>query len=312
MKIDGNMETGRVIKSTGSWYVVELPGERRVECRIRGKFRLEGMRTTNPVAVGDLVQVEEKEREYVIREIMPRKNYIIRKSTNLSKEAHILAANVDQALLVATVNHPVTSTVFIDRFLAGAEAYRIPVVLVFNKTDLYEEEDRALLAEWKGIYEQVGYVCLAVSAETGEGMEEVKALLAGKVTAVAGLSGVGKSSLLNRVEPGLGLKTAVISDAHDSGKHTTTFAEMFPLSGGGYVVDTPGVRSFGMVDMEKEEISHFFPEIFACAEGCRFYNCTHTHEPGCAVRGAVEAGEISASRYASYLSMLEGDGGKYR
>ena len=175
-----------------------------------------------------------------------------------------------------------------------------------------DEEDRALLAEWKGIYEQVGYVCLAVSAETGEGVEEVKALLAGKVTAVAGLSGVGKSSLLNRVEPGLGLKTAVISDAHDSGKHTTTFAEMFPLSGGGYVVDTPGVRSFGMVDMEKEEISHFFPEIFACAEGCRFYNCTHTHEPGCAVRAAVEAGEISASRYASYLSMLEGDGGKYR
>ena len=166
--------------------------------------------------------------------------------------------------------------------------------------------------QWKGIYEQVGYVCLAVSAETGEGVEEVKALLAGKVTAVAGLSGVGKSSLLNRVEPGLGLKTAVISDAHDSGKHTTTFAEMFPLSGGGYVVDTPGVRSFGMVDMEKEEISHFFPEIFACAEGCRFYNCTHTHEPGCAVRAAVEAGEISASRYASYLSMLEGDGGKYR
>ena len=212
MKIDGNMETGRVIKSTGSWYVVELPGERRVECRIRGKFRLGGIRTTNPVAVGDLVQVEEKEREYVIREIMPRKNYIIRKSTNLSKEAHILAANVDQALLVVTVNHPVTSTVFIDRFLAGAEAYRIPVVLVFNKTDLYEEEDRALLAEWKGIYEQVGYVCLAVSAETGEGVEEVKALLAGKVTAVAGLSGVGKSSLLNRVEPGLGLKTAVISD----------------------------------------------------------------------------------------------------
>ena len=285
------MEYGRVIKSTGSWYTVELEGGARVECRIRGKFRREGIRTTNPVAVGDAVQVAEKDGEYVITEIGERKNYIIRRATNLSKEAHILAANVDQALLIATINHPATSTVFIDRFLAGAEAYRIPVTIVFNKIDLHDAGEQAKLEELLAIYGKIGYACFGVSAETGEGVERVKALLSGKVTVVAGLSGVGKSSLLNRIEPGLQLKTALISD---------------------YVIDTPGVRSFGMVGMQKEEISHFFPEIFACAEGCRFYNCTHTHEPGCAVLAAVGAGEISESRYASYLSLLDEDGGKYR
>lgn len=298
------------MKSTGSWYTVWLDGG-EAECRIRGRFRLEGIRTTNPVAVGDRVRVEANADGYVITAIEPRRNYIIRKSTNLSKEAHILASNVDQAMLVVTVNHPVTSTVFIDRFLAGAEAYNIPVLLVFNKVDLYDGDDRDLLGGLMLIYRKAGYACYGVSAVTGEGTEEIREALRGKTTVLAGLSGAGKSSLINRVEPGLDLKTAAISDAHDSGKHTTTFAGMFPLDGGGFVIDTPGVRSFGLVDMQKEEISHFFPEIFACAEGCRFYNCTHTHEPGCAVREAVEAGEVSESRYASYLSMLE-ESGKYR
>lgn len=305
------MEKAIVVKSTGSWYIVRLEDGRSVECRIRGKFRMEGIRTTNPVAVGDIVQVEENQDGYVITAIDKRKNYIIRKSTNLSKESHILASNVDQALLIVTVGHPVTSTVFIDRFLASAEAYNIPVVLLFNKSDLYDEEDRALYGGLSAIYEKIGYPCYEVSALTGKNIPLVRQLLKDKITVLSGLSGVGKSSLINRLEPGLELKTAVISDAHDSGKHTTTFAEMFCLSGGGYLIDTPGIRSFGTVDMKKEEISHFFPEIFAKASECRFYNCTHTHEPGCAVIEAVGQDEISESRYASYLSMLE-ESGKYR
>ncbi len=305
------MEKAIVVKSTGSWYIVRLEDGRSVECRIRGKFRMEGIRTTNPVAVGDIVQVEENQDGYVITAIDKRKNYIIRKSTNLSKESHILASNVDQALLIVTVNHPITSTVFIDRFLASAEAYNIPVVLLFNKSDLYDEEDRALYGGLSAIYEKIGYPCYEVSALTGKNIPLVRQLLKDKITVLSGLSGVGKSSLINRLEPGLELKTAVISDAHDSGKHTTTFAEMFCLSGGGYLIDTPGIRSFGTVDMKKEEISHFFPEIFAKASECRFYNCTHTHEPGCAVIEAVGQDEISESRYASYLSMLE-ESGKYR
>ena len=305
------MEKAIVVKSTGSWYIVRLEDGRSVECRIRGKFRMEGIRTTNPVAVGDIVQVEENQDGYVITAIDKRKNYIIRKSTNLSKESHILASNVDQALLIVTVNYPITSTVFIDRFLASAEAYNIPVVLLFNKSDLYDEEDRALYGGLSAIYEKIGYPCYEVSALTGKNIPLVRQLLKDKITVLSGLSGVGKSSLINRLEPGLELKTAVISDAHDSGKHTTTFAEMFCLSGGGYLIDTPGIRSFGTVDMKKEEISHFFPEIFAKASECRFYNCTHTHEPGCAVIEAVGQDEISESRYASYLSMLE-ESGKYR
>lgn len=305
------MERGIVVKSTGSWYIVRLDNGRMAECRIRGKFRMEGIRTTNPVAVGDMVKVEENQEECVITGIEPRRNYIIRKSTNLSKESHIIASNVDQALLIVTVNHPVTSTVFIDRFLAGAEAYTIPAILVFNKIDLYGEEDRAM---WKGvsaIYRKIGYEVLGVSAVTGENIDTIQNLLKDKITVLSGLSGVGKSSLINRIEPGLQLKTAVISNAHDSGKHTTTFAEMFPLKEGGFIIDTPGIRSFGMVDMKKEEISHFFPEIFAKSSECRFYNCTHIHEPCCAVIDAVEKDEISESRYASYLSMME-ESGKYR
>lgn len=300
-----------MIKSTGSWYMVRLEDGRLAECRIRGKFRLEGIRTTNPVAVGDIVEVEEGQDGDVITRIEPRKNYIIRKSTNLSKESHILASNVDQALLIVTITHPVTSTVFIDRFLASAEAYNIPVVLVFNKLDLYDEEDRVMWGGLSAIYEKIGYPCYGVSTISGENIRQVKELLKNKVSVLSGLSGVGKSSLINRIEPGLALKTAGISDAHDSGKHTTTFAEMFPLSEGGYIIDTPGIRSFGTIDMKKEEISHYFPEIFAKAKECRFYNCTHTHEPGCAVLEAVEKDEISESRYVSYLSMME-ESGKYR
>ena len=303
---------GIVVKSTGSWYSVRMDSGEVMECRIKGKFRMKGIKTTNPVAVGDVVEVEVNPDGAVINRIEDRKNYIIRKSTNLSKEAHIIAANVDQAVLVVTVNHPVTSTVFIDRFLATAEAYNIPAVLVFNKIDLYGEEDRAMLGGLMAIYRKIGYPCYPVSAVTGENVDEVKVLLKDKVTLLSGMSGVGKSSLINRIEPGLGLKVAAISDAHDSGKHTTTFAEMFPLSEGGFIIDTPGLRSFGMIDMKKEELSHFFPEIFAKAEGCRFYNCSHTHEPGCAVMEAVENDEISESRYASYLSMMEESGEKYR
>lgn len=306
------MEKGVVIKSTGSWYTVRKNDGNILECRIRGKFRIEGIRTTNPLAVGDVVEVEETNDGNVITGIAPRHNYIIRKSTNLSKESHIIASNVDLALLIATVNHPVTSTVFIDRFLATAEAYNISAALVFNKVDLYDEEDRAMLGGLMTIYRKVGYSCYAVSAQTGEGIQEIKDLLKDKTTVLSGLSGVGKSSLVNRIEPGLQLKTAMISDAHDSGKHTTTFAEMFPLHIGGYIVDTPGLRSFGIIDMKKEELSHFFPEIFAISDQCRFNNCTHTHEPGCAVIEALETGEVSESRYMSYLSMIDESGGKYR
>lgn len=305
------MKKGVVVKSTGSWYRVRLGDGREVDCRMRGKFRTEGIRTTNPLSVGDIVEVEENNEGYVVIGIEKRKNYIIRKSTNLSKESHIIAANVDMALLIATVNHPITSPVFIDRFLVTAEAYNIPAVLVFNKTDLYDAEDWDMLGGLMAIYRKIGYSCYAVSAATGENVEPVRKLLKDKITVLSGVSGVGKSSLINRIEPGLDLKTATISDTHDSGKHTTTFAEMFPLQEGGYIIDTPGLRSFGIIDIGKEELSHYFPEIFAQSKNCRFYNCTHTHEPGCAVREAVEENEISESRYLSYLGMME-ESGKYR
>ena len=303
---------GTVVKSTGSWYSVRLESGEQVECRIKGKFRMKGIKTTNPVAVGDVVEIEAGAEGGVISQIMDRKNYIIRKSTNLSKEAHIIAANVDQAMLVVTVNHPVTSTVFIDRFLASVEAYRIPAVLVFNKIDLYGEDDLLMLGALTPVYMQAGYECLHVSSLTGEGIEDVVAAMKDKITVFSGLSGVGKSSLVNRVEPGLDLKVAEISESHDTGKHTTTFAEMFPLSFGGYIVDTPGIRAFGLIHMEKNEISHYFPEIFKRATDCKYYNCTHIHEPGCAVLEAVENGEISESRYFSYVSMFEEGEEKYR
>lgn len=303
---------GTVVKSTGSWYSVRLESGEQVECRIKGRFRMKGIKTTNPVAVGDVVEIEAGAEGGVISQIMDRKNYIIRKSTNLSKEAHIIAANVDQAMLVVTVNHPVTSTVFIDRFLASVEAYRIPAVLVFNKIDLYGEDDLLMLGALTQVYMQAGYECLHVSSLTGEGIEDVVAAMKDKITVFSGLSGVGKSSLVNRVEPSLDLKVAEISESHDTGKHTTTFAEMFPLSFGGYIVDTPGIRAFGLIHMEKNEISHYFPEIFKRATDCKYYNCTHIHEPGCAVLEAVENGEISESRYFSYVSMFEEGEEKYR
>lgn len=277
-----------------------------------GKITYEGLRTTNPVAVGDIVSLEKNEDNFVITEIGERRNYIIRKSTNLSKEAHIIASNVDQTLLIATINHPVTSAVFIDRILATTEAYNIPAILVFNKSDLYDNTDREKATELITIYSEIGYRCLQVSAVTGQNITELRELLKDKVTVLSGMSGVGKSTLINCIEPQLQLKTASISDSHDTGKHTTTFAEMFPLNEGGYIVDTPGVRSFGIIDMEKEEISHFFPEIFRVSEHCRFYNCTHIHEPGCAVIEAVQNGRISESRYWSYLSMMEESKEKYR
>ena len=283
-----------------------------IEARIRGKLRTKGLRTTNPVAVGDIVSLEKNEDNFVITEIGERRNYIIRKSTNLSKEAHIIASNVDQTLLIATINHPVTSAVFIDRILATTEAYNIPAILVFNKSDLYDNTDREKATELITIYSEIGYRCLQVSAVTGQNITELRELLKDKVTVLSGMSGVGKSTLINCIEPQLQLKTASISDSHDTGKHTTTFAEMFPLNEGGYIVDTPGVRSFGIIDMEKEEISHFFPEIFRVSEHCRFYNCTHIHEPGCAVIEAVQNGRISESRYWSYLSMMEESKEKYR
>ena len=304
---------GLVIKNTGSWYQVRTDDGQFIECKIKGNFRLKGIRSTNPVAVGDRVQIIlNQEGTAFINEIEDRKNYIIRRSSNLSKQSHILAANLDQCMLVVTINYPETSTIFIDRFLASVEAYRIPVLLVFNKIDAYSEDDLMLLGALTRIYMQVGYECFHVSSLTGEGMEDVVAALKDKVTVFSGLSGVGKSSLINRVEPGLSLKIAEISDSHDTGKHTTTFAEMFPLSFGGSIIDTPGIRAFGLIHMEKTEISHYFPEIFKRAEDCRFYNCTHIHEPGCAVIQAVEDGEISESRYFSYVSMFEEGDEKYR
>jgi ribosome biogenesis GTPase len=304
---------GIVFKSTGSHYAVRLEVGGDLRCRVRGKLRLAGIRTTNPVAVGDRVEVERAgEEEGMITRILDRDNYIIRKATNLSREAHVLAANLDQAVIVATVRHPETSAMFVDRFLVSAEAYGIPAAIILNKVDLLDEEDQALAGALAAIYRGAGYPFLAASAVTGAGMGEVEALLAGKVSALAGLSGAGKSTLINRVEPGLGLKTADLSTAHDAGRHTTTFAEMFPLRSGGFIVDTPGIRAFGLVRMKREELSHYFPEIFRASRGCRYYNCTHVHEPGCAVREAVEGGAISESRYANYVDMFDEQADKYR
>ncbi|MDR1272981.1 MAG: ribosome small subunit-dependent GTPase A [Odoribacteraceae bacterium] len=304
---------GIVFKSTGSHYAVRLEDGAKLRCRARGKLRLAGVRTTNPIAVGDRVEVERVGgEEGVITRILDRDNYIIRKATNLSREAHVLAANLDQAIIVATVRHPETSTLFIDRFLASAEAYGIPATIILNKVDLLDEEDKMLAGALAAIYRGAGYPFLPVSAVTGEGMEEVEALLAGKVSALTGLSGAGKSTLINCVEPGLDLKTADLSAAHDTGRHTTTFAEMFPLRSGGFIVDTPGIRAFGLVRLKREELSHYFPEIFRASRGCRYYNCTHVHEPGCAVREAMEEGAISESRYASYVDMFDEQEDKYR
>ncbi|MCU4165399.1 ribosome small subunit-dependent GTPase A [Carboxylicivirga caseinilyticus] len=303
---------GLVIKSTGSRYTVLLNDSTSLICRIRGKIRLDEIRSTNPVAVGDEVFVDVMGDEGVISEVKARRNYIIRKSTNLSKESQILAANVDQAVLIVTINYPITTRVFVDRFIAAAEAYGIPVRLIFNKTDRYDPPHRRMLAEWRELYEGIGYPTLAVSAKKEEGLDEIKELLKDKISVLNGHSGVGKSTLINRVEPGLNLKTAEISEIHQSGRHTTTFAEMHPLSFGGYIIDTPGIRGFGLIHIEKEELYHYFREIFNAAKGCRFNNCTHNNEPGCAVKEAVINEEIAQSRYESYLSILLNKNEKYR
>lgn len=306
--------TGLVIKNTGSWYTVKTDEGQTIECKIKGNFRLKGIRNTNPVAVGDrVVIVRNAEGTAFITDIEDRRNYIIRKSPNLSKQSHIIAANVDQAFLVVTVNYPQTSTTFIDRFLASAEAYRVPVVLVFNKTDILSAEELEYQRMMIHLYETVGYECRAVSAVSASVESDLRPLLENRITLFSGNSGVGKSTLLNRLIPGLNLRTARISEAHNTGMHTTTFSEMLPLPYGGWAIDTPGIKGFGTFDMEPEEICGYFREIFKFSKDCRFRNCTHTHEPGCAVRRAVEEHYISESRYNSYLSMLEDkDESKYR
>jgi len=289
---------GLVIKSTGSSYIVRMDDGTSAECRIKGNFRIRGIRSTNPVAVGDFVQVEEG----WIMEVENRRNYIIRRSTNLSKESHILAANIDQVALIVTVNHPVTSTTFIDRFLATCEAYRVRAILIFNKIDLLTEEELAQLAELRALYESIGYQTMEISAIRCQ-PSDVIPLLQGKTTLLSGNSGVGKSTLLNALFGQEMTRTGKISDAHDKGMHTTTFSEMYFLEDGA-IIDTPGIKGFGTIDFQKEEISHYFREIFEAGRDCRFGNCTHTNEPGCAVQEKIITGDIAISRYESYLSML--------
>jgi ribosome biogenesis GTPase len=298
---------GIVVRNTGSHYVVELDGGGEVNCKIKGNFRIKGIRTTNPVAVGDYVEIGEQGADgtaFIVK-IHPRRNYIIRRASNLSKESHIIAANLDQALLVVTLAHPATSTTFIDRFLATAQAYSIDAVLAINKIDLLDEEDGELLDAVAYLYRSIGYKVVTLSARTGEGIDKLRDILRDKVTLFAGNSGVGKSTLINTLIPGIDLKTAEISAVHDTGMHTTTFSELFHLPDGGSIIDTPGVRGFGTVDFDIHEVDHFFPDLFALSKDCRFGNCTHTHEPGCAVRAALERNEIAESRYTSYLSILD-------
>ena len=305
---------GLVIKNTGSWYTVKTDEGAIIESKIKGNFRLKGIRSTNPVAVGDRVElILNQEGTAFISAIEDRRNYIIRKSSNLSKQSHILAANIDQALLLVTVNRPQTSTTFIDRFLASAEAYRIPVVLLFNKIDLLDASERRYQELLSRLYATIGYRCLVLSAQTGEGIEPLRELLMGQISLLSGNSGVGKSTLINCLLPDAHLRTAEISDAHNAGMHTTTFSEMLPLPEGGYVIDTPGIKGFGTFDIEREELGSYFKEIFRLSKDCRFNNCTHTHEPGCAVLQALQNHFVAESRYQSYLNMLEDkDESKYR
>lgn len=308
---------GKVVRNTGSHYMVEMPDGTEVLCKVKGNFRIRGIRTTNPVAVGDIVTVNISDPERSrcgdatswITAIKQRRNYIIRRASNLSKESHIIAANIDLAVLVMSLSHPQTLPTFIDRFLATAEAYNVPALIAINKVDILQDDndDMALLDAITYLYKSIGYPVIHVSAVTGEGMDELRAALKDKVTLFTGNSGVGKSTLINTLIPGLDIRTAEISAAHDQGMHTTTFSELYHLPGGGEIIDTPGIRGFGTIDFDRYSVAHYFPEIFRESEGCRFGNCTHTHEPGCAVRLAVDESRISQSRYTSYLSILEDD-----
>ena len=300
------MINGLVIKNTGSWYLVRTSDNRDIECKVKGNFRLRGIRSTNPVSVGDRVQITlNAEGTGLITEIEDRKNYIIRRSSNLSKQSHIIAANIDLCFLIVTVNHPVTSTVFIDRFLASAEAYRVPVNLIFNKIDIYTEEEVEYMDALISLYDYIGYPAIKISALDRIGLDALKEKMKGQVTLFSGHSGVGKSTLINSLIPGIELKTGAISDYHGKGMHTTTFSEMIEIPDGGFIIDTPGIKGFGTVDMEKAEIYHYFPDIFKFSVNCRFHNCLHINEPGCAVLEAVNEHLISESRYKSYLNMMD-------
>lgn len=304
---------GTVIRSTGSWYVVRTDDGHEVECKVKGNFRLRGIRSTSPVAVGDGVSVVQQAGGAYITDIDERRNCIVRKASNLSKQSHVLAANVDAALLVVTVARPVTTTTFIDRFLASAEAYGVPALLAINKADELDAAERATAEELMALYRPMGYACHAVSALTGSGLDALRDDLAGRTTLLAGHSGVGKSTLLNRLVPEAHTRTASISEAHQTGMHTTTFSALYDLPGGGALIDIPGIKGFGTFNIEPAEVGHYFRDIFALSADCRFHNCTHTHEPGCAVRRALDEGRLAPSRYISYLSMLEDkDEAKYR
>lgn len=308
--------TGLVYKSTGSWYTVKTLNGKVYECRIKGKFRIKGIKSTNPISVGDIVdfELETKNDEVtgIIHRIQQRKNYVIRKSVNLSKQTHIIASNVDQIFLLVTINNPPTFTSFIDRFLVSAEAYSIKTILLFNKIDTYDEETLLEVKYLASIYRKIGYECIGISAKTGKNIDKVKQLMFDKVSIFTGHSGVGKSTLINAIEPGLDIKTKEISEQHQQGQHTTTFAEMFDLSFGAKIIDTPGIKGFGVVDMEKEEVGDYFPEFFALKQHCKFNNCLHIHEPQCAVKEAVDNDAIAFSRYRSYLQILEGEDEHYR
>ena len=306
--------TGVVIKSTGSWYTVRTEDQQVYDCRIRGKFRIHGIKSTNPVTVGDHVdfELEKDEDTGIITAIHDRKNYIIRKSVKLSKQTHIIAANIDQVFLLVTLKEPQTFTSFIDRFLATAEAYSIPAILLFNKLDIYSKDQLKEKQELQKIYRDIGYECLDVSAIDDINLNKLKKIMQGRVNMFSGHSGVGKSTLINKIAPGLSLKTAEISTQHKQGQHTTTFAEMFELPFGGYIIDTPGIKGFGVVDFEEDEVGDYFPEFFKLKNKCKFNNCLHTNEPKCAIKQAVEDEKIAYSRYRSYLQLLAGEDENYR